>query len=121
VVVTAPGKEAVDEAFKLVGTLGTVVLYSANPEGVKIELDPNFIHYGEVTVTGSEGRTEKDFYQAVSMQNSGDLQLHELVSAVFPIREAQRALEASLDPSFFRVIVAMDESALEEFEILGGV
>lgn len=121
VIVTAPGKEAVDEALRVVGTLGTIVLYSANPEGVKLELDPNYIHYNEITITGSEGRTEKDFYQAVSMQNSGDLRLEKLVSAVFPIDEAQRALEASLDPSPYRMVIAMDESALQEFKTLGGV
>jgi threonine dehydrogenase-like Zn-dependent dehydrogenase len=121
VIVTAPGKEAVDEAFQVVGTLGTIVLYSANPERIKIEVDPNFIHYKEITITGSEGRTEKDFYQAVSMQNSGDMRLEELVSAVLPIEEAQKALEISLDPSLYRVVVTMDESALREFETLGGV
>ena len=121
VVVTAPGKEAVEEALDVVGRLGVVVLYSANPDGIKIELDPNFIHYKEITITGSESRTEKDFYQAVSMQNSGDLHLQELVSAVFAMEEAQRALEASRDPSLYRVVVAMDESAMLEFETLGGV
>jgi len=121
VVVTAPGKEAVEEALRVIGALGTIVLYSANPGGIKLELDPNFIHYREITITGSESRTEKDFYQAVSMQNSGDLHLEELVSAVFPIEEAQRALEASLDPSLYRVVVAMDDTAVEEFKTLGGV
>jgi hypothetical protein len=40
---------------------------------------------------------------------------------VFPIEEAQRALEASLDPAFYRVVVTMDDTALEEFKTLGGV
>ena len=121
VVVTAPGKEPVEEALKAVGTMGIIVLFSANPKGIKVELDPNFLHYKEVTITGSESRTEKDFYQAVSMQNTGDLRLKELISAVFPIQEAQRALEASLDPAFYRVVLAMDETALEEYETPGGV
>ena len=119
-IVTAPGKEAVEEAFRLIGTLGTIVLYSANPKGVKIELDPNFIHYKEITITGSEGRTEKDFHQAVSLQNSRGLMLEQLISGVFVLDEAQRALEVSLDPSLYRIIVAMDESAITEFETIGG-
>jgi threonine dehydrogenase-like Zn-dependent dehydrogenase len=121
VIVTAPGKEAVEEALQAAGKLGTIVLFSANPKGVKIELDPNFLHYEEITMTGSEGRTEKDFYQAVSMQNSGGLRLEDLVSGVFPLEEAQRALEVSLDPTFYRIIVGMDESVILEFESLGGV
>jgi L-iditol 2-dehydrogenase len=121
VIVAAPGKEPMEEALQTVGTLGIIVLFSANPKGIKIELDPNFLHYKEVTITGSESRTEKDFHQAVSMQNSGDLNLKELVSAVFPVDEAQRALEASLDPAFCRVVVAMDDTALEEFKTFGGV
>jgi threonine dehydrogenase-like Zn-dependent dehydrogenase len=121
VIVTAPGKEAVEEALDVVGTLGIIVLFSANPEGVRIELDPNVIHYRELTVTGSESRTEKDFHQAVSLQNAGDMRLEKLVSAVFPIAEAQRAMEASLDPTLYRVVVAMDETVIREFEDLGGV
>jgi len=121
VIVTAPGKEAVEEALELAGTLGTIVLFSANPEGIIIELDPNSIHYGEITITGSESRTEKDFHQAVSLQNAGDMHLEKLVSAVFPIEDAQRALESSLDPALYRVVVAMDETAIEEFEEIGGV
>ena len=121
VIVTAPGKEAVDEALDVVGTLGTIVLFSANPEGIIIELDPNSIHYKEITITGSESRTEKDFHQAVCMQNAVDMHLEKLVSAVFPVEEAQRALEASLDPAMYRVVVAMDETAMQEFEDLGGV
>jgi 2-desacetyl-2-hydroxyethyl bacteriochlorophyllide A dehydrogenase len=121
VIVTAPGKEAVEEALDLVGTLGTIVLFSANPEGIIIELDPNSIHYKEITITGSESRTEKDFHQAVSMQNVGDMHLEKLVSAVFPIEDVQRALESSLDPALHRVVVAMDETVRKEFEDLGGV
>lgn len=121
VIVTAPGKEPVDESLGIVGTQGTIVLYSANPGGIKLELDPNFIHYREVTITGSEGRTEKDFHQAVSLQNAGDLPLGGLVSAVFPVEEAQRAMEASLDPALYRVVVAMDDTALQEYATLGGV
>ena len=121
VIVTAPGKEAVEEALDVVGTLGIIVLFSANPEGVRIELDPNVIHYRELTVTGSESRTEKDFHQAVSLQNAGDMRLEKLVSAVFPIAEAQRAMEASLDPTLYRAVVAMDETVIGEFEDLGGV
>ncbi|MDY6796014.1 MAG: alcohol dehydrogenase catalytic domain-containing protein [Actinomycetota bacterium] len=121
VIVTAPGLEPIEEALEAVGTLGVIVFFSANPKGIRIELDPNFVHYREVTITGSESRTEKDFYQAVSMQNSGDLSIEGLVSAVFLIEEAQRALEASLDPAMYRVVVAMDDTALEEFETAGGV
>lgn len=121
VIVTAPGQEAVEEALELAGTMGTIVLFSANPEGIIIELDPNSTHYRELTITGSESRTEKDFFQAVSLQNAGDMQVEKMVSAVFPIDDAQRALESSLDPALYRVVVAMDETAMEEFKDIGGV
>lgn len=120
VIVTAPGMEAVREAFQVVGTLGTIVLFSSNPPGLKIEVEPNEVHYREITITGSESRTEKDFYQAVSMQNSGGLRLDGLISAVFPLEEAPRAFKVSLDPAMYRVVLAMDDEALEEWRTLGG-
>ena len=46
--------------------------------------------------------------------------MEQLISGVFVLDEAQRALEVSLDPSLYRIIVAMDESAITEFETIGG-
>ena len=108
VVVTAPGEEAIQEGFRAVGPRGTIVLFASQAEGTNICVDANLVHYKELTITGSESRTEKDFLQAVSMQNSRDLYLEPLVSEVIPLEDIAGAFEMSLDVSKFRIVVAMD-------------
>ncbi len=108
VVVTAPGEQAIQEGFQAVGPQGIIVLFASQAKGTNISVDVNAVHYKELTITGSESRTEKDFLQAVSMQNARDLYLAPLVSEVVPLAEIQRAFETALDTSTFRIVVAMD-------------
>ncbi len=108
VVVTAPGEQAIQEGFRAVGPQGIVVLFASQSKGTNICVDANLVHYKELTITGSESRTEKDFLQAVAMQNSKDLYLKPLVSEVVPLDEIARAFETSLDVANFRIVVAMD-------------
>ncbi len=108
VIVTAPGEQAIGESFRAVGPQGVIVLFASQPEGTNICVDANLVHYKEVTITGSESRTEKDFLQAVAMQNSRDLYLAPLVSQVMPLEDIALAFETSLDVSKFRIVVAMD-------------
>ncbi|MHB8780848.1 MAG: zinc-dependent alcohol dehydrogenase [Candidatus Geothermincolia bacterium] len=105
VVVAAPGKPALDEAVAAAGIQGTIILFASNYPPARLDIDANLLHYKELTITGSESRTERDFLQAASMQNSGDLYLGPLVSAVIPLAQVQEAFELALDPHRFRIVL----------------
>ena len=108
VLVTTPGKIPHQQAFDVVGVRGCICLYAANYPPIEISIDPNIIHYKEITLTGSESKTEKDFFKAVNFQNSRTLNLAPLISATFKLDDVQQALEASLNPSTYRVILEME-------------
>ncbi len=114
-IVTAPSPEALREGLDSLRNLGTMVIFSSYPPGSSMELDPNYIHYKEITITGSESRTERDFLQAVTIQNSRDLALKPLVSSVLPLEEAPTAFQRALLPESYRVILAMDDEVMEEW------
>ncbi len=115
VIVTAPSPGALREGLDSLRNLGTMVIFSSYPEGTAIELDPNHIHYKEITITGSESRTERDFLQAVTIQNSKDLTLKPLISSVLPLEEAPSAFEMALLPGSYRVVLALDDDVIEEW------
>ena len=109
VFITAPGKDSHIMAFSLVSVMGTINFYAANYPAIEIPLDPNLLHYKEITLTGSESKTEKDFYKAVMFQNSMNINLSLLISNKFPFIKIKDAMEAALDPSTYRVILEMED------------
>ncbi|MGV8120061.1 MAG: zinc-binding dehydrogenase [Candidatus Xenobiia bacterium LiM19] len=108
VIVTTPGKIPTQQAFDMVGVRGCICLYAANYPSIELTIDPNLIHYREITLTGSESKTEKDFFKAVNFQNSRTLTLAPLISAKYKLDEVQQAFETALDPSAYRVILEME-------------
>ncbi|MDQ7822307.1 MAG: alcohol dehydrogenase catalytic domain-containing protein [Candidatus Eremiobacteraeota bacterium] len=108
VIVTTPGSKPHQQALEAVAVRGCVCFYAANYPPIEITIDPNMIHYREITITGSESKTEKDFFKAVSFQNSGAFSMKPLISAKFRLHDIEKAIAASLDPSMYRVIVEMD-------------
>lgn len=108
VIVAAPGREPAEMAFNTVGTLGKVVLFASNEDSLEISLNMNRIHYDELTITGSESRTEYDFFQAVSLQSSRELPLDDLITEIFPIEECEAAFDLAMQSSSFRVILNLD-------------
>ena len=106
--VTTPGKVPLEQAFQLAGVRGCICIYAANYPPIKIEIDPNLIHYKELKIVGTESKTEKDFFKAVGFQNSRKMNLSPLVSATYKFDDIGKAIEAALDPSTYRVVMEME-------------
>jgi L-iditol 2-dehydrogenase len=105
VIVTAPGVEALETGLGLLAKGGTMVVYSSYDNDEHLPLAVNRLHYDEITITGSEGRTEVDFQRAVDLLASAALDLSPLISRTFPAAQAQEAFQTSLSPDLFRVVL----------------
>lgn len=105
VIVTAPGVEALEIGLALLAKGGTMVVYSSYDNDDRLPLAVNRLHYDEITITGSEGRTEVDFQRAVDLLAGGSLDLSPLISRTFPAAQAQTAFQTSLAPDLFRVVI----------------
>ena len=57
-----------------------------------INFDSNLVHYKELVVTGTTACSTADCWQATHIVNSGLVDLSDLVSQRFPLREAVAAL-----------------------------
>lgn len=105
VIVTAPQPQALDLGLSLLGKGGTLVTYSSYGPSERLSLDLNHLHYNEITLTGTEGRTELDFERAVGLLAAGTLDLGALISRTYPAQEAAAAFLAAQDPDLYRVVV----------------
>ncbi|SJM48234.1 Alcohol dehydrogenase GroES-like [Actinomycetales bacterium JB111] len=107
-VVTIGVPELFDEASKLVRTGGRVSAFAGFPKGGTAVIDPNDIHYGQLTVTGGSNCRRSDYAEAVSLLASGAIDGSEFVTHRFPLEQALDAIDLTADRGGIKVAVTPD-------------
>jgi len=95
VIVTVGDTRVQEEALGMVRPGGTVVFF-AGVHGVRespVRVNSNFIHYGEVVVTGAFDKTSEQFYRALKLISIGTVDVEALITHRFPLEEVGRAME----------------------------
>jgi len=103
VIVAAPSKEAVEVGLKIVRRGGSVVIFGGCPANSLIQIDPNLIHYSEITVTGSIDSTIDDFRRTVQLISR--LNLKPFITHRFPLEEVHQAMQVMKDKKGLKVIL----------------
>ena len=80
------------EAMRQTRRGGTVLIYGVYPEGATFQVDPFDIFRREITVKGSFAQIY-DFGRALSYLESGQVEVGEIVSDEFELKNWDRALE----------------------------
>lgn len=107
VIVAASQRTAGEQGLAMVGPFGRVVFYaSLYPPGM-LELDWNHIHYKEITITGTEGKTAKDFHEAAKLLESGAINVRPLISKVISLDELPAELASQPTGETQRVVVRL--------------
>ena len=105
VIVTSGDKVAGEQGVAMAGRLGFVIFYSSIYPATMLNLDWNRIHYEEIVVTGTEGKTEADFREAVRLLEVGLADLRPLISSFINLKELPSELGAEHKGAIFRVVV----------------
>jgi 2-desacetyl-2-hydroxyethyl bacteriochlorophyllide A dehydrogenase len=104
-VVTSVAHTALDSAFASVRKNGRVNIYTSYIDRPPLPVDANTLHRTELTVTGSEGRTEEDFLQSVRLLSFGKVDVKPLISLTVGLGGIEEGLKASLVKSNYRVLL----------------
>jgi threonine dehydrogenase-like Zn-dependent dehydrogenase len=105
VIVAASTRKAGEQGLLFVGPAGRVVFYaSLYPKGM-IDLDWNRVHYQEITVAGTEGHTERDFHEAVTLAGTGAVDLSPLISRIISLEDLPSELASQPAGETQRVVV----------------
>lgn len=95
----------VDQALAGARHRGRVNFFAGFPKDRLSEVDPNRIHYGELTVTGSSNSTVDDHRAAVRLVERGRVDVGSLVTHSFGLDEVDQALVAAASPEAVKVVV----------------
>jgi L-iditol 2-dehydrogenase len=105
VIVAVGSVPAVESAFELVGPGGTVMLFAGTWPPATIALDPNKIHYPQISVTGSVGGLMVDFERAMALLASQAIEVNPLITARFPLSEIMEAHRTHEAATGYKVLV----------------
>jgi len=95
VYLTVVNKETLEEAFKLVNKGGYVVVFAGVPShSVSYTLDPNLIHYNEVSLIGSFGYTYVEYSKALKLLSEHQELVSKIISHRFKIEDFKEAVSA---------------------------
>ncbi|MDN5570546.1 MAG: alcohol dehydrogenase catalytic domain-containing protein [Propionibacteriaceae bacterium] len=94
VVVCIGATELAGRALELAAVGGRVSYFAGFPKGATAGIDPNLIHYRELTVTGGSNARRRDVVRAVRLLESGALPADEIVTHTFALADVHDALEA---------------------------
>jgi L-iditol 2-dehydrogenase len=108
-IVTSPSKLAALLAFQVLSPGGKVNVFTSYDGKPQFPIDMNTVHRHEYQITGSEGRSEFDFTQAVRALSYKKIQIEDLISNIYPLSEIARALQEASQSDTYRVLVKVGE------------
>jgi len=107
-IITTPAVCAVESAIKVLSPSGILNIYTSYGDKPNLPVDMNTIHRNEFVITGSEGRSENDFYTATRALVNRKVVVDDLVSRIYPMDQATKAVEAAASGAMYRVLLDME-------------
>ena len=106
VIVAAPAHVAQQSALELAAIGGRINFFGGLPKDrPTVTLDTNLVHYKELVITGTTACSTADCWQAAQIVNAGLVDLSDIVSQRFPLKEAVAAFAAAEDRKSLKVVL----------------
>jgi L-iditol 2-dehydrogenase len=103
VITAAPSVAAIQSGYEIVKKGGKLLIFGGLPHGSLWNMDPNVVHYREVTVYGSIDATIDDFRRAASMAQS--LDLDRFVTHRLPLDKANEGMQVMKNREGLKVVL----------------
>jgi L-iditol 2-dehydrogenase len=106
VIVAAPVHAAQESALDLAAISGRINFFGGLPKDRPlINFDSNLVHYKELVITATTACSTADCWQAAEIVNAGRVDLSDLVSQRFPLKEALSAFLAAEDRKSLKIVL----------------
>jgi len=106
IIVAAPVHAAQESALTLAAISGRINFFGGLPKDrPTITFDSNLVHYKELVITGTTACSTNDCWEATRIVNSGLIDLSDLVSQRYPLREAVKAFAAAEDRKSLKIVL----------------
>lgn len=97
--------ELVSQAISLTKKGGTVCAFAGFPKGCESSIDPNAIHYGQISLIGASNAKRRNTEEALRLIEDGLIPTDVIVSHTFPLEKAEEAIEFSASGDGIKVAV----------------
>lgn len=96
--------DLVSVALRAVKKTGRISLFAGFSAGAVVTIDPNTIHYGQITVTGASESRRRDFAEAVSLVEQGIIDPAPLLTHRFSLDQHEEAFRVAGDGTALKVV-----------------
>jgi L-iditol 2-dehydrogenase len=107
VIVAVGSTDAALQGAKMVRKGGIINLFGGFPAESKLNIDPNLIHYSEVTVTGTFGFSHITFIKALQLIGAGKVNVKKLITHTFKIEQILEAVDVSASRKGLKVVLTI--------------
>ncbi len=109
VITAVPVRQVQEDAVGLLAPFGRLCLFAGLSNGQsKAELDTNTIHYRNLIVTGMTGGAPRDYRTALKLIESRRVDVRQIVSHVFPLREVGRAYQVAQSGEGMKIVMTAE-------------
>jgi L-iditol 2-dehydrogenase len=106
IIVAAPVHVAQENSLELAAIGGRINFFGGLPKDrPTIHIDSNLVHYKELVITGTTACSTADCWQAAQIVNSGLIDLSDVVSQRFPLKDAVTAFAAAEDRKSLKIVL----------------
>lgn len=99
------GAKANEQAVAMLSERGKMVLFAGAYPETPLTIGPNKFHDHERQIIGVVSGDKQDFYVASRLIRYGQVDLSPLIQKTFPLDQLGDALDASLQPGSYRIVI----------------
>jgi L-iditol 2-dehydrogenase len=108
VIVAVGAPPAIELGLQVAGICGSVNLFAGTYPPTTMPVDPNLIHYKQLSVVGSHDFTPDNFTTALKMLATGRVRVEPLISHEFPLERLQEAFEMVTERQGLKLMINLD-------------
>jgi L-iditol 2-dehydrogenase len=106
IIVAAPVQTAQESSLELAAISGRINFFGGlSKDRSTINFNSNLVHYKELVVTATTACSTADCWQATQIVNSGLVDLSDVVSQRFPLKDALSAFTAAEDRKSLKIVL----------------
>jgi len=105
IVVTVGSARLVEQMVPVLAPGGKLNIFAGIYPKDEIRVDPNLIHYGEFSLTGSADSTQEDMLHALAFIENGQVKTADLVSHTLPLEALAQGLDLVKNRIGLKVVV----------------
>jgi len=105
IIVATSNPYAIGFAQKIASRNSRIDIFAGTDKGISVSLDPNWLHYNQITITGSFSSVPNMLERAAKLASNGDINLSKLITHKYSLGNIKEAILATEEYRGLRVVI----------------